>query len=77
MASLAVMICVFIPLSLRKIEDLLFERGISDRHEAVWLRWNRFGPKFAADIGRQRVNRMRSMLHWRWHLDERYGTTAR
>ena len=27
---------------------------------------------FAADIRRQRVNRMRSFRHWRWHLDEMY-----
>ena len=27
---------------------------------------------FAADIRRQRVSRMRSFQHWRWHLDEMY-----
>ena len=27
---------------------------------------------FAADIRRQRVNRMRGFRHWRWHLDEVY-----
>jgi putative transposase len=27
---------------------------------------------FAADIRRQRVNRMRGFRHWRWHLDEMY-----
>ena len=32
--------------------------------------WNRFGPLFAADIRRQRVNRMRGFRHWKWHLDE-------
>ena len=34
--------------------------------------WNRFGPLFAGDIRRQRVSRMRSFSHWRWHLDEMY-----
>ena len=34
--------------------------------------WNRFGPLFAGDIRRQRVSRMRSFRHWRWHLDEMY-----
>jgi hypothetical protein len=32
--------------------------------------WNRFGPMFAAEIRRKRVDRMRSLPHWRWHLDE-------
>ena len=27
---------------------------------------------FAADIRRQRVNRMRGFRDWRWHLDEMY-----
>lgn len=27
---------------------------------------------FAADIRRQRMNRMRGVRHWRWHLDEAY-----
>jgi putative transposase len=36
------------PLSLRQVEDLLFERGIDICHETVRLWWNRFGPMFAA-----------------------------
>ena len=36
------------------------------------LWWNRFGPIFACDIRRQRVNAMRGFGHWRWHLDEMY-----
>ena len=39
-------------------------------HETVRLWWNRFGPLFAADIRRQRVDRMRGFKQWRWHLDE-------
>lgn len=39
---------------------------------AIRLWWNRFGPMFAADIRRQRVNRIRGFRHWRWHLDEMY-----
>lgn len=27
---------------------------------------------FAAAIRRRRVDRMRSLPHWRWHLDERF-----
>jgi putative transposase len=67
---LAVMLYVRYPLSLRNVEDLLHERGIHVSHEAVRFWWNRFGPMFAAEIRRKRVERMRSLPHWRWHLDE-------
>ncbi len=70
---LVVMMYVRFPLSLRNVEDLLFERGIDICHETVRHWWNRFGPLFAADIRRQRVSRMRDFPHhWRWHLDEMY-----
>ncbi len=69
---LVVMMYVRFPLSLRNVEDLLFERGIDLCHETVRLWWNRFGPLFAADIRRQRTSRMRGFRHWRWHLDEMY-----
>ena len=58
------------PLTLRNVEDLLAERGIDICHETVRFWWNRFGPVSAADIKRQRTNRMRSFRQWRWHLDE-------
>ena len=58
------------PLSLRNVEDLLHERGIEISHETVRYWWNRFGPMFAAEIRQRRVERMRSLIHWRWHLDE-------
>ena len=69
---LVVMMYVKYPLSLRNVEDLLFERGIDICHETVRKWWNRFGPLFASDIRRQRVSRMRGFQHWRWHLDEMY-----
>jgi len=69
---MVVMLYVRYPLSLRNVEDLLFERGYDLCHETVRLWWNRFGPMFAADIRRQRVSRMRGSRHWRWHLDEMY-----
>jgi putative transposase len=69
---LVVMMYVRFPLSLRNVEDLLFERGIDLCHETVRFWWNRFGPMFAGDIRRQRVSRMRGIRHWRWHLDEVY-----
>jgi putative transposase len=67
---LVVMMYIRFPLSLRNVEDLLSERGIDICHETVRFWWHRFGPMFAADIRRQRVNRMRGFRHWRWHLDE-------
>ena len=67
---LAVMLYVRFPLSLRNVEDLLHERGIDVSHETVRFWWNRFGPMFAAEIRRNRINRMRAWSNWQWHLDE-------
>jgi putative transposase len=67
---LVVLLYVRFPLSLRNVEELLFERGIDLCHETVRFWWNKFGPMFAADIRRQRVSRMRGFRHWNWHLDE-------
>ena len=69
---LAVMLYVRFPLSLRNVEDLLHERGIEISHETVRFWWNRFGPMFAGEIRRHRVDRMRNCRQWRWHLDEMY-----
>lgn len=69
---LAVMLYVRFPLSLRNVEDLLHERGIEISHETVRFWWNRFGPMFAAEIRRRRVDQMRNSRQWRWHLDEMY-----
>jgi putative transposase len=69
---LVVTMYVRFPLSLRNVEDLLFERGIDLSYETVRFWWNRFGPMFAADIRRQRVSRMKGLKHWQWHLDEMY-----
>jgi putative transposase len=66
---LTVMMYIRYPLSLRQVEDLLFERGIDICHETVRFWWNRFGPMFAAEIRKRRVN-SHSYSRWRWHLDE-------
>jgi putative transposase len=66
---LAVMLYVRFPLSLRNVEDLLHERGIEVSHEAVRYWWLRFGPMFAAEIRRRRVDGLRAS-RWRWRLDE-------
>ena len=63
------MMYICYPLSLRQVEDVLFERGIDICHETVRLWWNRFGPMFAAEISKRRVHDA-SYSRWRWHLDE-------
>ncbi|WP_209509912.1 IS6 family transposase, partial [Ruegeria sp. HKCCE4150] len=32
--------------------------------------WNRFGPMFAAEIRRKRVQQLRAFSKWKWHVDE-------
>jgi len=66
---LAVMLYVRFPLSLRNVEDLLHERGIDVSHETVRFWWHRFGPLFASEIRKRRIEGMKSS-RWRWHLDE-------
>src|SRR6056297_1414346 len=68
---LAVMLYVRFPLSLRNVEDLLHERGIDVSHEAVRFWWHRFGPMFAAEIRKRRIEGRKSS-RWRWHLDEMF-----
>ena len=67
---LAVMLYIRFPLWLRNVEDLLHERGIDVSHETVCYWWNRFGPIFAAEIRRKRVQPLRSFSKWKWHVDE-------
>ncbi|MCU9838457.1 IS6 family transposase [Ruegeria sp. WL0004] len=69
---LAVMLYVRFPLSLRNVEDLLHERGIDVSHETIRFWWQRFGPMFASEIRKKRVERMRAWPQWRWHLDEMF-----
>jgi putative transposase len=66
---LAVMLYVRFPLSLRNVEDLLHERGVDISHETVRFWWHRFGPMFASEIKKRRIEGMKSSC-WRWHLDE-------
>ncbi len=66
---LVVMMYIRYPLSLRQVEDILFERGIDICHETVRYWWNRFGPMFATEIRKRRIHHL-SFSRWRWHLDE-------
>lgn len=54
---------------LRKVEDVLDERGVDIGHETVRSWWQRFGLVFASEIRKRRIEGMRSS-RWRWHLDE-------
>lgn len=65
------MLCVRFPLSLRNVEDLLHERGVDVRHEAVRYWWYRFGPMFASEIRKRRISGMKAS-RWRRHLDEMF-----
>ena len=67
---LAVMMYIRYPLSLRQVEDLLFKRRIDVCHETVRFWWNLFGPLFAAEIRKRRVQQHRHYSCWRWHVDE-------
>ncbi len=70
--QLAVMMYVRFPLSLRKVEDLLHERGIDVCHESIRLWVDRFGPIFAKQIRSQRSAYLRQHAQWQWHLDEMF-----
>lgn len=67
---MAVMLYIRFPLSLRNVEEILYERGIDISYETVRFWWNRFGPLFAAEIRKKRCNHPVQHLNWRWHIDE-------
>ncbi len=67
---LAVMLCVRFPLSQRNVEDLLHERGVDVSYGTVRYCWNRFGPMFASEIRRKRVQKLRAFSKWQLHVDE-------
>jgi transposase-like protein len=63
----AIWLYVRFTLSLRDVEDLLAERGITVSYETI-RRWvNYFGPLIAADLRKRRPK-----PHKIWHLDEVY-----
>ena len=64
--QLAVMLYLRFALSLRDVEDLLYERGVDVSYEAVLYWWHRFGSQFARQIKKKRrAGGMRS-IHWKW-----------
>ena len=57
---LAVMLYVQFPLSLRNVEELRHERCIEICHETVRFWWHRFGPMFANEIRKRRIEGLRT-----------------
>jgi putative transposase len=47
-------------LSLRDVEDLVHERGVEISDETVRFWWRRFGPLFASEIRKRRIEGMKS-----------------
>lgn len=68
--QLAVLLYIRYPLSLRQVEDMLFERGIDISHETIRLWWNRFGSLIAAKIRKKRRFHPKQYSPWRWHINE-------
>jgi len=63
----AIWLYLWFTLSLRDVEDLLAERGVTVSYETV-RRWvNHFGPMVAAELRKRRPK-----PHTTWHLDEVY-----
>ena len=54
---LAVMMYMRYPLSLRQVEDMLFERGIDVSHETIRYWWNRFGQNEIVCLQRDDLSR--------------------
>ena len=52
-------------LSLRDVEDLLAERGVSVTYETIRAWCSKFGPSYAAGLRRRRAR-----VSDKWHLDE-------
>ncbi|PPB80350.1 putative transposase [Albidovulum inexpectatum] len=59
------------PRSPRSVGGLLHERGAEASHETGRCRSRRFGPLFAAEIRKRRIEGMRSS-RWGWQLDEMF-----
>jgi len=55
---LAVMMSIRFPLSLRKVEDLLHERGVDICYETVRFWRHGFGPLSARELRKRRVDGM-------------------
>ena len=73
---LTVMMYIRYPLSLRQVEDLLFERGIDICHETVRFWWNRFGSGGTGSV-RCLLRRSESGVFITGHIHSGAGTWTR
>jgi putative transposase len=62
---LVVMYYTRFPLSLRNVEDILFDRGIDISYETVRFWWNRFGLVFASEIRKKQLKHSARRYLWR------------
>jgi hypothetical protein len=72
-------------LSLRDVEELLAERGVSVTYETIRARCAKFGPSYTAELGRQRAQpgdkwhldevplKIKGMRHWLWRAVDQHG----
>ena len=74
--QLAGMLIVGFPLSLRKVEDLLQERGVYVSYKSVRYWWHKFGSQFANQIKKRSAGVMHSS-NWRWRNGQRRDVLAR
>lgn len=65
---LAAKMCIRVPATFRKLENLSHDRGIEISDETARYGWNRFGPMFTAKVRSRNVDRMRAWHHWHWFL---------
>ena len=68
--QLALLLYIRYPLSLRQVEDMLYERGGDISHESIRLWWNKFGLLIARKIRKNRNSYPKKYSRWRWHIDE-------
>ncbi|MCG7519846.1 hypothetical protein MHN28_09280 [Ruegeria sp. Ofav3-42] len=66
---LAVILSVRFLSSLRNVDDMLHDRRVEVSHETVRFWWYRFGPVFAPEIRRKRVQRMRAYSKSKWSAE--------
>jgi len=65
---LVVLMYVRLPLPLRNVRDLLFERGIDIRYKTVRLWWNRFVRCWPATFGVSGYREQRSATLAEWQV---------
>ena len=56
--QLAVMLYARFPLSMRNVEDLLYERGLDASYESLRYWWHKFGSQFSNQIKKCRAGAM-------------------